>query len=123
MNGNVQPRLLHRDVLIVVGLVGAHHVEHRAHLAPGDKIVIGQLRCSGACCESGRILHELPDLLLECHLLEQRIHTRVDFLRGELRIWRRAGLRGHGYSDGAGKQKKHRSEVQWTIGRNFHNQP
>ena len=36
---NMQPRLLHGDVLIVVGRVRAHHVEKRAHLALGHHVV------------------------------------------------------------------------------------
>ena len=42
-NGNMQPGFLHRNVLIVVGPLGSHHVQHRAHLALGDQFVIGQV--------------------------------------------------------------------------------
>ena len=79
-NGDVQARFLHRDVLIVVGLLGAHHVQHGADLALGDQVVVGQVRGGGAGRKSGRILHQLPDFFLERHLLQQRFDARVDFL-------------------------------------------
>ena len=42
-NGDVQPRFFHRDVLVVICLFGAHHIQHRAHLALGNQLVIGQV--------------------------------------------------------------------------------
>ena len=79
-DGDVQPRFLHRDVLIVVCLLGAHHVEHRTDLALGNQIVVGQIRGRWTGGKSGRILHRLPDLFLERHLFQQRFDAGVDFL-------------------------------------------
>ena len=42
-NGNVQARLFHRDVLIAVGFLGSHHVEHGTDLSLGDQFVVGQV--------------------------------------------------------------------------------
>ena len=43
MNGNVQARLFHRDVLIVVGPLGSDHVDHGTYLALGDQLFIGEV--------------------------------------------------------------------------------
>jgi len=39
---NVQPRFLHRDVLEMIGPLGADHVEHRADAALCNKFVVGE---------------------------------------------------------------------------------
>ena len=52
-DGDVQARLLHGDVLVVVGPLGTDHIEHRTHLPLGDQFVIGQVRGRRTGCESG----------------------------------------------------------------------
>ncbi len=89
-DGNMQARFFHRDVLVVVCLLGAHNVEHRTYLALGDQVVIGQIRGGGTSRKSGRILHQLPDLFVERHLLQQRLGTCVHVLGCKLRIGNRA---------------------------------
>ena len=72
--GNVQPRFLHRDVLIPVRRLRIVQVEQRTHLPLRDHVlVIASSRSRARRCPR-RILHQLPDLLLQRHLAEQSIH-------------------------------------------------
>ena len=58
-NGDVQPRFFHGDVLVVVGALRSHHVEHRTNLALRHQFVIGQVRGRRTSCKSGGVLHRL----------------------------------------------------------------
>ena len=75
---NMQPRLLHRDVLIVVRLLRARYVEQRADLALRQhRIEIELLPRRSGDRAAGRILRQLPDLFLERHLRQQFVHPRI----------------------------------------------
>ena len=83
---DMQPRLLHRYVLIVVRFLRPNDVEHRADRAPLRQLVITQLRPLRPRRKSRRILHRLPNLFLQRHLLQQRIDFGVQLPIGQLRI-------------------------------------
>ena len=74
---NVQPRLLDRNVLILVNQRGVDDVEQRPDLSPGDHFfVVGSSR-AGACRLAGGVLHQLPNFFFQCHALEQGLDAGV----------------------------------------------
>jgi hypothetical protein len=98
---------VHRGLLEGARLFRTDHVEHRAQPAllrqrhrihprarfgiRGQRLVaVGGGRRADALVV---VLHELADLLLQRHLLEQRVNPALDLGRRQLRVRRRRGVR------------------------------
>ncbi len=103
-NRNVKAGFFESNVLVVVGRLSAHHIQHRTHLALGRQFVIVQIGGAGAGGVAGRILRQLADLLLKRHLLEERIDARIQVSRRQLGIRRHPGLGSDAKQAGTGKQ-------------------
>ena len=85
---NVKRAFLHREMLITICRVGAHHVEKRPDLAPLDHRVVIERIALGSRPFSARVLGQLPDLLLKRHRREQFLHPRVKGFVRQLRVRR-----------------------------------
>src|SRR5207253_3553449 len=92
---NVQPGLLHGDVLVGIDLAGRGDVKKRPDFAFADHVVIICAAGSRARRLSGRILDELADLLLKGHLLQERFKFFLGAWIAQTRA-NRSVLRHHG---------------------------
>jgi len=102
---DVQPALIHCQMLIGIGALGANGVEHRADAARGSKLhhiqVIGghgvygndhggfacrrlRSRCRGVT--GVVVLDELPDFFFERHLPEQTLNADINGWAGQLGV-------------------------------------
>ena len=69
-DGNVQPRFFHRDVLVVIGRLRVIHTRQRPHQPPGHHFFIAQTGIAWSSASPHHILRQLPNLLVERHLLQ-----------------------------------------------------
>ena len=74
------------QMLIMISGLGSDHVDHGTDLTALGKLVVFQIRSAGAGGVSGRKLDQLPDLLVERHLLKQGFDAIIDLLGRQLRI-------------------------------------
>src|SRR5579883_935715 len=97
---DVKSRLLHRDCLIAIDLVGIDNVEQGADLPVGNHVVVVGAASPGPGRLAGRILHQLSHLLFERHALKNLFYLQVKiFVRDA--IGDRGGARSAAAATGA----------------------